>query len=99
MAIYHLHGKVFSRSKGHSAVASAAYRAGECLQDERANKEQDYTRKGGVVHKEIIAPDNAQAWAQDRGALWNKVEATERRKDSQLAREIEVAIPRELPRE
>ena len=96
MAIYHLSAKVIGRAAGRSSVAAAAYRSGERLRDERQDVEHDYTRKGGVVHAEIMAPANAPAWMRDRTRLWNAVEAVERRRDSQLAREIEVALPREL---
>lgn len=96
MAIWHLRTKVISRAKGQSVVASAAYRSGEKLRDERYEMTHDYSRKAHVVHKEIMAPDDAPARFQDRQTLWNEVEATERRINSQLAREVEVAIPREL---
>ena len=96
MAIYHLSAKVFSRSQGQSVVASAAYRASEKLYDERIGKTFDYTRKQEVLHTEILTPENATSWSTDREKLWNEVEAKERRKDSQLAREVEVALPREL---
>ena len=58
---------------------------------------QDYSRKTGVVHSEILLPEGAPARWQDRTTLWNEVEATERRKDAQLFREVEIALPRELP--
>lgn len=96
MAIYHLSVKIISRSRGRSAVASAAYRAGEKLHDLREGKTHDYSRKGGVVHREVIAPAGAPEWATQREVLWNRVEASEKRKDSQLAREVEIALPREL---
>jgi len=95
----HFDAKVISRAKGQSAVASAAYRAGEKLHDERLNKTFDYTRKEKVVYKEIMTPENAPAWAKDRETLWNKVEQSENRKDAQLTRDLIVAIPRELPSE
>jgi len=56
----------------------------------------DYTRRVGILHAEIMAPEDAPDWVADRGVLWNKVEACEKRKDSQVAREIEAALPREL---
>lgn len=109
MAIYHLRAKVIGRAQGKNAVASAAYRqggysvvamasyrAGSALTDERTGRTWDYTRKGGVEHTEIIAPGDAPAWALDRSELWNRVEAGEKRKDAQLAREIEISLPREL---
>ncbi|GHG35741.1 hypothetical protein GCM10017322_38260 [Paracoccus aerius] len=98
VAIYHLSAKVIGRKGGRSCVAAAAYRAGGRLRDERQGIEHDYSRKGGVVHAEILAPENVPDWMRDRDRLWNAVEAVERRKDAQLAREIEVALPRELDR-
>jgi len=96
MAIYHLHPKVMIRSNGDSAVAAAAYRSGEKLIDERTGETFDYTRKQSVLHSEIMTPDNVPDWAAGREKLWNEVEKKERRKDSQVAREVEVALPREL---
>ncbi len=98
MAIYHLSAKVISRAGGRSSVAAAAYRSAEQLRDARQGLEHDYSRKGGVVHSEIMAPENAPDWMRDRDQLWNAVEAVEKRRDAQLAREIEVALPRELDR-
>jgi hypothetical protein len=79
-----------------SVVASASYRSGEKLHDARADKTFDYTRKEDVRHKEILAPPEAPAWVTDRETLWNQVEAGEKRKDAQLARDIIAALPREL---
>ncbi len=94
-----LHAKPISRSKQQSAVASAAYRAGEKLEDKRVGETFDYTRKQSVEATRIIAPSPAPDWVMDRATLWNTVEATEKRKDAQLAREVQVAIPDELPKE
>ncbi len=99
MAIYHFSGTPISRGKGQSSVASAAYRSASKLYDERLDQTFDYTRKQGVVHQEVLLPDNAPAWMADREKLWNNVEATERRKDSQLAREFNISLPKELTRE
>src|ERR1700761_204813 len=96
MAIYHLHVKVIGRKSGSSAVASAAYRSASRLRDERLDRSHDFSGKRGVVHSEVVLPENApQAWS-DRERLWNDVEAFEVRKDAQLAREVEFAIPREM---
>ncbi|MCO6387767.1 Ti-type conjugative transfer relaxase TraA [Aliihoeflea sp. 40Bstr573] len=96
MAIYHLHVKVISRKAGSSAVASAAYRSASRMRDERIDRVQDFSSKRGVVHSEIMLPKSApEAWS-DRERLWNDVEAFEVRKDAQLAREVEFAIPREM---
>jgi hypothetical protein len=96
MAQYHFAATLVARSKGQSAVAAAAYRAGMRLDDERLGKTFDYTRRRGVLHTEILAPDNAPDWMRDRGQLWNAVEKAEKRKDSQLARSLDIALPHEL---
>ena len=96
MAIYHYSIKIISRGKGKSAVAAAAYRAGEQITNEHDGVTHDYTRKGGVVHTEILLPANAPPEYKDRAVLWNTVEKIERAKNSQLAREIEIALPKEL---
>ena len=96
MAIYHASVKIISRSAGRSATASAAYRAGVEIEDTRTGQIHDYSRKRGVVHTEILAPESAPAWVQDRATLWNTVEQAEKRKDAQLARELELALPAEL---
>ena len=96
MAIYHLHVKVIGRKAGSSAVASAAYRSASRMRDERIDRVQDFSGKRGVVHSEVLLPENAPEQWNDRERLWNDVEAFEVRKDAQLAREVEFAIPREM---
>ena len=98
MAIYHNSVSLVQRSAGKSSVAAAAYRSGQKLKDERTGLIHDYTRKSGVNHSVILTPVDAD-WISDRQQLWNQVEATEKRGDSQLAREITLAIPIELNRE
>lgn len=99
MAIYHCSAKVIGRSSGRSSVGASAYRAGEKLYNERDGLTHDYTKKTGVEHQEIMTPSNAPEWANDRQKLWNEVERIENRKDSQLAREVEIALPNELSKE
>ncbi|MBV9813512.1 MAG: MobA/MobL family protein, partial [Acetobacteraceae bacterium] len=99
MAIYHFSAKVMGRGTGRSAVASAAYRSASRLHDERLGRHHDFTNKSGVVHSEVMLPEGAPERLRDRETLWNEVEATEKRKDAQFAREAEFAIPREMTRE
>ena len=99
MSIYHFSVKNISRADGRSAVAAAAYRSGEKLIDERQGKEQDYTKKTGVELKKIYAPEHTNPELLDRNQLWNKVEKVENRKNSQLAREFEIAFPHELKKQ
>lgn len=96
MASYRLSASVIKRSTGRSATAAAAYRAGAEVACDRYGETHDYTRRGGVLHSEILAPDNAPSWMRDRGQLWNAVEAVEKRKDAQLAREVQLSLPHEL---
>ncbi len=96
MAIYHFSVKVISRATGASAVASAAYRSASRLHDDRLDRDHDFTNKSGVVHSEVLLPDGAPRHLSDRAALWITVEAGEKRKDAQLSREVEFAIPREM---
>ncbi len=95
MAIYHFSAQVISRGKGQSAVASASYRSGEKLVDERTGESKFYKRD---VQPDsiILAPSHAPEWVHDRQRLWNEVEAVEKNWNSQLAREINVALPKEL---
>ena len=99
MAICFVRAKVVSRGGGGSAAAAAAYRSGEKIKDEATGKTHDYTKKQGIDHSEILSPIAATAgneWLTNRSALWNRVEAVEKRYDAQLAREMIIAIPREL---
>ncbi len=96
MAIYHFSAKVISRANGSSAVASAAYRSASELHDERLGRDHDFSNKAGVIHSEVMLPQGAPERLSDRTVLWNEVEAGEKRKDAQLAREVEFSIPREM---
>lgn len=93
MAIYHCSVKNISRSSGRSAVACAAYRSGEDLE---TGITHDYRKKTGIAFTEIFLCKNAPEKFQNREELWNEVEKIEKAADARLAREIEVAIPREL---
>jgi ATP-dependent exoDNAse (exonuclease V) alpha subunit len=96
MAIYHLTVKCMSRSHGQSATAAAAYRSALKIRDERTGELHDYSRKGGVLHRELVVPAGAPDWARQRERLWNAAEAAETRKNSTVAREFEIALPSEL---
>ncbi|MGD0819407.1 MAG: Ti-type conjugative transfer relaxase TraA [Desulfomonilia bacterium] len=96
MACYHSTTKIVSRSSGRSAVSAAAYRSREKLYDERQDLTFDYSKKKDLAHAEILLPENAPERMRDRQTLWNEVERAEKRKDAQLAREVELALPKEL---
>ena len=96
MAIYHLRATMISRSQGRSATAASAYRVAERIEDRRTGLTFDYAARGGVDYTEILAPDHAPDWVRDRSELWNRVEEAETRKNSQVAREVRVALPDEL---
>ena len=96
MASYHLSAQIIGRAAGRSALAAAAYRAGEDMTDPETGTRHDYRRKGGVVAAFIETPAGAPEWATKRADLWAAVQGKETRKNSQLAREIRVALPNEL---
>jgi len=110
MAIFYMKVNIVGRSSGRSAIGAAAYRRSAKMQSvahaayQRGEKIyakgdkiiHDYRSKGGVVHSEIMLPDDAPPEFMDSETLWNAVEASEKRKDAQLAREIIVALPREF---
>ncbi len=98
MAIYHCSMKIISRGKGKSAVAAAAYRSGTKLVNQWDGMVHDYTHKGGIVHTDILLPAHAPLVFLDRSTLWNSVEKSEKNRNAQLAREIEIALPNELSR-
>jgi hypothetical protein len=90
---FHCSIEPMGRSQGRSAVASAAYRFGESLHDERYAVTHDYSRKRGVECTFIMAPADAPHWAHDAERLWNEAERAEKRVNSRVAREAEVALP------
>ncbi|MEQ6352793.1 MobA/MobL family protein [Ralstonia pseudosolanacearum] len=96
MALYHFSAseKPISRSGGRSATAAAAYRAGARIADERTGLVHDFTRKRGVVSTHLLLPGGR---TEERTAFWNRIEAHHKRGDAVLAREVEVALPHELP--
>src|SRR3546814_8170224 len=96
MASFKLAGKTIGRSAGRSATAAATERAGVEITDERTGLVHDYTRKQGVEHTARVVPADAPAWASDRAVLWNAAEQAETRKNSNVAREYEIALPAEL---
>ncbi len=107
MAIYHFTVKIISRAEARNSVNAAAYRRAAKMHDERTGQIFDYSKKNDVIHKEISLPENAPEWAKALTAagldptlasekLWNAVEQFEKRKDAQLSREAEFALPNEL---
>ena len=96
MALYHFHVEQIKRSEGRTAVASAAYRAGEKLHNLWDGETHDYTKKSGVIMTEIFLPGHAPKRLSDRYTLWNEVEQAERRADAQLAYSFDIALQNEF---
>ncbi|WP_305067762.1 MobQ family relaxase [Jannaschia pagri] len=96
MAQYRLSVNMIGKSSGRSATAAAAYRAGQRIEDRQTGLVHDYTAKRGVLHTEILTPDNTPDWMLDRTELWNAVHKVETRSNAQLAREIQLSLPHEL---
>ena len=103
MAIFHMQIKTVTRAQGRNALASAAYRAGESIRDERTGVVYDHRKRQDVLHKEILLPSRLEGaagvgmdWARDRSSLWHAAERSERQRNSRVAREYMVALPAEL---
>jgi hypothetical protein len=107
VAIYHLSAQVLGRGKrrnqdgsprkrADNAVAAAAYRSGSTMTCERTKQSHQYAGRRGVAHAEILTPEGSAEWLKDRAKLWNAVERMETRKDAQVARELNMALPHEL---
>ncbi|MFB0374748.1 MobA/MobL family protein [Xanthomonas euvesicatoria] len=96
MAIYHTRIKTYSRAKGHSAIAAAAYRGGYLLTDPTSGARHDYRGRAGIIQSRCLAPAGSPAWADDPQALWAAAEAAERRCNSTVCRDFAVALPHEL---
>ena len=99
MAIYYFNAKILSKNLGHNAVAASAYRSGSRLRCKSTGTVKNYCRKAEVQYSIIHTPEDAPSWTHDREQLWNTVESSETRKNSQLAREIVLGIPIELTSE
>lgn len=96
MAIYHAHIKSFSRGKGESAVAAAAYRAGIDLTDTTTRTVHRYSQRKGVAAAHMLAPEGAPSWCRDPHTFWDANDAWETRVNARVARELEVSLPHEL---
>lgn len=96
MAIFHMSAQTISRSKGHSSVAAAAYRHGEKMTDEHTGEIHDYSKKKGISDSVILIPERADQRFLKPEYLWNTIEKNEKRKDAQLAREFNIALPVEM---
>jgi hypothetical protein len=95
MAIFHMSFSNISAGKGRSAIASAAYRSGEKLFDDKEGRRYFYDRSV-IPESFILTPKNAPEWASDREKLWNEVEKNDRKSNSRYAKEFNVALPVEL---
>jgi len=89
---------------GGDAVRAAAYRGGLRLWNERTgelhkwNGRQD-VRDVSIVLPQALAQDPEYAWAKDPYLLWNTAEFAENRKDSRVAREYRMILPKEMTHE
>ena len=101
MRVLELHASMrpIKRSEGRSSVQVAAYITRTSMEDERIGETFDFRHKGGVEFMGLVAQENAPEWAYDRRKLWNSVEKSEKRKDAQVAREFQIAMPNEFTAE
>lgn len=96
MTIEHTRIKTYSRAKGHSSIAAAAYRGGFLLTDPRSGVKHDYRGRAGIIQACCLAPTGSPAWSNDPQRLWEAAEAAERRRNSTVCRDFTIALPYEL---
>ncbi len=100
MSIMFFKVRSLSRSKGHSAIAKAAYISRDKIKDNRTGKQHDYRKVAGLKYAEILLPDSMRGaegdWARDRRTLWNEAEQIETRRNARVGREYTLALPHEL---
>lgn len=96
MTIEHTRIKTYSRAKGHSAIAAAAYRGGFLLIDPQSGVKHDYRGRAGIIQACCLAPSGSPAWVNDPQRLWAAAEAAERRRNSTVCRDFIIALPHEL---
>lgn len=99
MAIYHAQVKSFSRGKGDSSIAAAAYRAGIDLTDTKTREVHRFSARHGVISYHMLTPPGAPAWCKDVRVFWDFNEQFEARQNARLARECEVSLPSEMTKE
>lgn len=98
MVMYAFNHSVISKGKGQNAVAKSAYNSASKVKDYQEDSIKDYSNKS-CDYSIILTQDHVPEEYKDREFLWNKVHETEKRKDSQLAREIILSLPNEFDRE
>lgn len=96
MTIEHTRIKTYSRAKGHSALAAAAYRGGFLLTDSTSGVKYDYRGRAGIIQACCLAPPGSPAWTNDPQRLWAAAEEAERRRNSTVCRDFTIALPHEL---
>lgn len=96
---YSCYIQILRRGKGRPAVAAAAYRAGERILSTYDGQVYDYSHKGGIIYKEVLLPGHAPGEYTDRATLWNAVEHMEQGRNAWLAWELQLSLPKKLPRE
>jgi hypothetical protein len=96
VSTFYFSASIISRGKNQSAVASASYRSGESLYSELDMETKSYGKRTVQPDTFILAPSHAPEWVYNRERLWNEVEYHESKINSQLSREVKLALPVEL---
>ncbi len=93
MAIAFARMRIISRSGGGNVMRSAAYNAREALASERTGERFYFSHRDKPAHHELLLPDGAEALFATTEALWQAVQAAEKRVDAQEAKELVLALP------
>ncbi len=96
MALFSLHCSIISRGKGGSIIGTGAYNNRLRLKESRTGKVYNYSARKDILAKGLLLPENAPQRLHDFQKFFEELDAAEKRKDAQLARDIIIALPNEL---
>lgn len=97
MAIQFARCEYVSRSTGGNACRKASYNQRTAMRCERTGELFSFADRVGHAYHEILLPEGADEKFKESSFLWNTVEKFETRKNSQLLKEIVVALPDDPP--
>ena len=93
MAIEFARVRYIKRSDGGNVCRSSAYNARDDVRCERTGERFYFAHRDPTLYHDVLLPEGAAERFRDHQTLWNEAQAMERRKDSQEARELLLALP------
>ena len=93
MAIQFARIEIVGRSSGGNACCRGAYNARAIVKDNKTNVTYNFKHKGDNVYHTVLLPEHADKRFNSLAEFMNEVEHCEKRKDSQLLKDIVLALP------